>query len=244
MQDGQLASAPRRHYVGGLRAASSVPSVPRIAVLGTFDGFPHSDVVLNPAEIVPEEVDALVIDARTPGLWDEAKERAIQARTAHLPIVAIGLPEPAERPFADIVATIGPIPREARTSGHQPQWGFAAISDNPTGYRIALRAASLAVGAAAFAPRRTPEERGPRTFTSPGPQLTVVVGAGVPAAQQATLDDLARQTLHPSLYECVVEGSAPAAAVRTDRVVRLEAGERLSPDLLLGRWLSEPEAVV
>lgn len=245
VQDGQLASAPRRHYVGGLRAASSVPSVPRIAVLGSFDGFPHSDVVLNPAEIVPEEVDALVIDARTPGLWDEAKERAIQARTAHLPIVAIGLPEPAERPFADIVATIGPIPREARTSGHQPQWGFAAISDNPTGYRIALRAASLAVGAAAFAPRPAePPRLEALGFSAPRPQLTVVIEEGERAAHQMTLDDLARQTLHPSLFTFVAEDAAAAAHGTAPRVVRVRSGERLEPDCLLNRWLSGPETVV
>lgn len=241
VQEESLSSAPRHHYVGLLGAAASVSRSPRIAVIGSFEGFPHDDVVADPAEILPEEVDALVIDVRTPEAWALAKERAIQARTYHLPIVAIGLPAPPERPFADMTATIGPVPREARTSGHQPQWGFTAISDNPTGYRIALRAAGLQVGAPAFRASPARETR----FIPLDTQLRVViVGAPDSDPLAVTLEDLASQSLHPSLYSYVVVPPDARPPTKSQQDVVMQAGERLPADSLLNLWLKASSPVV
>ncbi|MDO5501019.1 MAG: hypothetical protein Q4F67_15195 [Propionibacteriaceae bacterium] len=140
---GEFGAAPRQHFAGDIRAAFAPAAASlRVALIGNVQELPLENTVRDPAEIRSEEIDAVVIDASSPDAWAAAKGRAIQARTYHLPIVALGLPEPGERPFADIIATFGPVPREARTSGHQPQWGFVPCATGAEP-RVVLRAAGL-----------------------------------------------------------------------------------------------------
>lgn len=249
---GRLPPVPRSRYIGPLRATSRIQSTPRIGTLGPVPHeLPGVEWIPEPKSVSPEQLDAIVVRADDPHQWAAAKERILQARLFHVTVIALGLPEAPERPFADIIGVDQPVPRSCRTAGHQPQWGFVVSGRNATGMRMLLRAAGIEVPAPSFQPRvlTAPSVEPRPSFTRIPPQFAVrIEGEDDGTTLHRTVADLIAQTLHPSLFTYYVAkpDSLDTASPPAGTTITLQAGDRVPPTYLMDLWmeLSSTEVVL